>query len=435
MVKHPTQDLTLLPAEDANDLKDAIIGDPRTILLDLAIGRLFARRFVRDEPTKKTRIVFYGEVRVYVLDGSGSMLGTRARVRDAILIAELSTVMKRLERPRDVRCTLFYRYFDEQLGPQRRVETAKDAQVAIRDVVRTDRQGGTDIQLALVSSLEQIAEARAIDPELARAQIVLVTDGESEVDEATLVAARAKIGGIPVGISVIALGAENPALRGLVARQRAKGEAAFYHYLDDADCEAIATGRVAGKAVHAPPEVGRARRGPARARGRARRPRRRARGDRPAARRRRPRTPRRRGASAPRRRPRGRRGRRAGRSRPRGGAPQRPRRARRRFARWFPKVEPAADRRRAPGTRHARPRRHRRRDLHARLGGGGRPARRCFDLRAASGRDRAPRAALARRPPHARALSRRAYARLSRRSRLAPRAASAIHDAITSKLA
>lgn len=252
VVKHPTQDLTLLPAEDVNDLKDAIIGDPRAILMDLAIGRLFARRFVRDEVIKKNRVVMHGEVRVYVLDGSGSMLGKRARVRDAILIAELSTLVSRLENPRDVKCTLFYRYFDEALGPQRRVETQKEAQGAIRDVVRTDRQGGTDIQLALVSSLEQIAESRAGDPELARAQVVLITDGEADVDEATIVGAREKIGGIPVGVSVIALGAENPALRGLVARQRAKGEAAFYHYLDDDDCEAIISGTVAGRSVHAP---------------------------------------------------------------------------------------------------------------------------------------------------------------------------------------
>ena len=252
VVKHPTAALTLVPAEDVNDVKDAIIGDPRTILLDLAIGRLFARRYVRDEPIKKNRIVMHGEVRVYLLDGSGSMLGTRARVRDAILIAELSTLMQRLQSPRDVRCTLFYRYFDEQLGPQHRVETRKEAQLAIRDIVRTDRQGGTDIQLALMSSLEQIELSRGEDPELARAQIVLITDGEADVDETALLEARAKIAGIPVGVSVIALGAENPALRALVARQRAKGEAAFYHYLDHDDCEAVADGKVVGDAVHAP---------------------------------------------------------------------------------------------------------------------------------------------------------------------------------------
>ncbi len=250
-VRHPTQDLVVLPAEDVSDVRDAIIGDPRSILLDLATGRLFARRFVREEVQRRTRVVMRGEVRVYLLDGSGSMKGARARVRDAILVAELSTLMRRLEDPRDTRCTLLYRYFDEVLGPVSRIETVAAARDAIRDVITNQRAGGTDIQLALLSSLEQIAEARASDPDLARAQIVLVTDGEAAVDEDAIVSARDAIPGLPIGVSVIALGEENPALRGLVARQRAKGEAAFYHFLDDDELEAITQGDL-DLAIHPP---------------------------------------------------------------------------------------------------------------------------------------------------------------------------------------
>ncbi|MBX3226446.1 MAG: VWA domain-containing protein [Labilithrix sp.] len=252
VVKHPTRDMILQTAEDVNDLRDALVGDPRTILLDLAIGRLFARRYVRDEPARRSRVVLHGEVRVYVLDGSTSMWGTRARVRDAILVAELTTLMRRLETPRNVRCTLFYRYFNTKLGPVHRVQTIAEAKDAIRQVVSANREGGTNIQLALASSIAQIAEARAGDPDLARAQIVLITDGEAPVDEAALVAARDAIVGLPIGVSVIAIGEENPALRGLVARQRAKGEAAFYHFIEQADCEAIVAGEVLGDAVHAP---------------------------------------------------------------------------------------------------------------------------------------------------------------------------------------
>jgi hypothetical protein len=252
VVKHPTRELVLQPAEDVNDLRDAIIGDPRSVLMDLAIGRLFARRFARDEPIQRSRVVMHSEVRAYVLDGSGSMVGPRARVRDAILIAELCTLMKRLESPRDVRCTLYYRYFDEALGPSHKITTVAQAKSAIRDIVGNDRQGGTDIQRALLSCIEQIAEARAVDPELARAQIVLVTDGESPVDESVVVKARDAIKGMGIGVSVIALGQENDALRGLVARQRAKGEAAFYHYLDDSDLEAIVNGLITTESIHAP---------------------------------------------------------------------------------------------------------------------------------------------------------------------------------------
>lgn len=252
VVRHPTQALVLMPAEDVDDLRDAVIGDPRSILFDLATGRLFARRFVREELHHRPRVVRRAEVRVYVLDGSGSMRGPRARVRDAILVAELSTLIRRLEEPGDTRCTLLYRYFDEELGVSKRIDTVRGARDAIRDIVATERVGGTNIQKALVASLEQIAEARTNDPELARAQIVLVTDGEAPVDEDAIAAARQATLGLPIGISVIALGDENPALRGIVARQRAKGEAAFYHFIDDVELASITNGTLTVGAIHPP---------------------------------------------------------------------------------------------------------------------------------------------------------------------------------------
>lgn len=253
LVKHPTPSLVLQPAEDVQDLRDAVINDPRSILLDLATGRLFARRFVREEVRRSSRVIMRGEVRVYVLDGSGSMKGPRARVRDSILIAELSTLMSRLAAPGETRCTLFYRYFTAELGLVTRVDSIKAAKEAIRDVVSNARSGGTDIQKALLASLDQIAEARANDPELARAQIVLVTDGEAAVEEGAIVAARAALQGFPIGISVIALGQENPALREIVARQRAKGEAAFYHFLEDGELESVTSGLLdQEESVHAP---------------------------------------------------------------------------------------------------------------------------------------------------------------------------------------
>lgn len=258
LVRHPTPDLVLVPATEPADLPDAVVSDPRTVMLDLVTGRLLARRFVSQDRVPRPRVAMTSEVRVYVLDGSTSMAGPRGRVRDALLVAELATLMARLASPGFVRATLYFRYFDRQLGPVTRVDTVEDARAAIADVLSTPRLGGTDIERALVASLEQIAVARDLDPRLSRAQIVLVTDGESSVDEAVLGTARSALGGLPVGISVMALGEENPALRAIVARQRAAGEAAFYHYLDDEQLEAIVTGGFEdGLALHLPPELAR----------------------------------------------------------------------------------------------------------------------------------------------------------------------------------
>lgn len=252
-VRHPTQDMTLVPAREVEDIADAVVSDPRTVLLDLAAGRLLARRFVREESRPRQRVMMKSEVRVYVLDGSGSMKGPRGRVRDAIMVAELATLMQRLRAPGTTRCTLLFRYFDTELEPVTRVSDPSSVKRAIEEIVGSMREGGTDIQKALLASLEQIAEARALDPDLARAQIVLVTDGDAPVDEAAVAEARAALEGLPIGVSVVALGLENPALRGLVARQRARGEPAFYHFFDDAQLDAIVRGQLdVGLPVHLP---------------------------------------------------------------------------------------------------------------------------------------------------------------------------------------
>ncbi|NUP14401.1 MAG: VWA domain-containing protein, partial [Polyangiaceae bacterium] len=158
IVAHPTPEMLTMTAHGIEDVRQAVIEDPRTILLDLAAGRLLARKFVQriQRPVTRTRLV--GEARVYVLDGSTSMLSqgleqSRARMRDAIMVAELATMLRRLEEPgRSVRLSLFYRYFTLKLGELRCVRTPGEVVAALADVVGTPRKGGTDIQAALLSS-------------------------------------------------------------------------------------------------------------------------------------------------------------------------------------------------------------------------------------------------------------------------------------------
>ncbi|MEI8257410.1 MAG: vWA domain-containing protein, partial [Deltaproteobacteria bacterium] len=254
-VRYPTQRLQLVQATEVIDLKDAVIDDPRSLLLQLASGRLLARRFVSERVTRTQRTVMQGEVRVYVLDGSGSMIGPRARVRDAIVVGELATLARRLEEfGKSARVVMFYRYFNESLGPVTRVDTAAFALEAIRDVISTARRGGTDIHSALLASFAQVRAAQQLDPDLARAQIVLVTDGEAPVDEAAIQAARDELGDLAVNVSVIALGQENTALQSLVAKQRARGERAFYHFIPDAALgRMVEGGGDEAPAIHLPP--------------------------------------------------------------------------------------------------------------------------------------------------------------------------------------
>ena len=252
-VGFPTQDLALLPARGVDDVPDALIEDPRRILHDLAAGRLLTRRYVLEEAIHTERTVMRSEVRAYVLDGSGSMLGPRAHMRDGILLAELSTLISRYrDRERRIEPRLHYRYFDVEPGPVTCVDGPSAALAAIESVVSTVHYGGTNIQRALLATLDDIRVAREEDDALARAQIVLVTDGAASVDRDRMLAARSAVGNIPVGISIIALGAENGALRDLAAFQRGRGEAVFYHFISDGELADIVDGKKGLVSIHLP---------------------------------------------------------------------------------------------------------------------------------------------------------------------------------------
>ena len=166
-------------------MASAVIGDPRSVLLDLAAGKLLARRYVGWRPQQSGERRMRNEVRVYVVDGSSSMLGPRARMRDALLLSELTSLGARLQDAgRSGDQVLYYRYFNDKVGQTRRVATAEEAALAVDDILGNLRYGGTNIQAALLASFEQIRLAAVDDPDMARAQIVLVTDGEAPIDEA-----------------------------------------------------------------------------------------------------------------------------------------------------------------------------------------------------------------------------------------------------------
>jgi hypothetical protein len=253
-VRYPTKDLALLPAT-LDDMGDAVIEDPRTLVLDLAAGRLLARRYIAEETRDKPKIVLRGEVRAYVLDGSGSMTGPRARMRDAIVASELLTLRGRLQQHAKLaHVVLFYRYFTDKVEASHRVDSVPAIDVALGEVLGTLRTGGTDIEGALVQTMSDIAKAQVTDPDLSRAQIVLVTDGQAAVDEARLSVARETIRALPIALSVIALGEQNDALRAIVKKQRANGEHAFYHFIADDALTRISAGEIdAAGAVHPPP--------------------------------------------------------------------------------------------------------------------------------------------------------------------------------------
>lgn len=240
-VPYPTQLMTYEPTNSLDQLNHFVLDRPGALVLDLASGRQMVRAYLEEEPPPKPKRSQRTAVRVYVLDASGSMHGARARFRDAILVSELNAirVKARAKLPFD---PLYFSFFNDAPTDLTRVESGDAASRHIEKLFReSPAEGQTDISLALVSAFDSIGRARGADPYLARATVVLVTDGEDGVDLELIRKTRRPYEGLEIALSFISLGEENPDLRSLVIEQRDAGGRAFYHHVSDAEIQLART--------------------------------------------------------------------------------------------------------------------------------------------------------------------------------------------------
>ncbi|MCY1003090.1 VWA domain-containing protein [Myxococcus sp. MISCRS1] len=232
-VPYPTQTMTFETTGALHEVNNFVLTDPRMLLRDLAANRQLVRAYVEDAPPPQSKKVKRTAVRVYVCDASGSMHGARARFRDALIIAELNNLRVKARRGESFD-PLYFSFFNDVPTELARVDTAVEATRQIERLFRdSPAEGQTDISLALMSAFDSIRAAQGRDPYLARATVVLVTDGEDRVDLDLIRRTRAPMGSLDIALSFISLGEENPDLRSLVREQRASGLRAFYHHLSD----------------------------------------------------------------------------------------------------------------------------------------------------------------------------------------------------------
>lgn len=240
-VPYPTQLMTYEPTNSLDQLNHFVLDHPGSLVLDLASGRQMVRAYLEEEPPPRPRRSQKTAVRVYVLDASGSMHGSRARFRDAILVSELNAirVKAKAKLPFD---PLYFSFFNDAPSELTRVDNGDAASRHIDKLFReSPAEGQTDISLALVSAFDSIGRASGEDPYLARATVVLVTDGEDGVDLELIRKTRKPYEGLEIALSFISLGEENPDLRSLVIEQRDAGGRAFYHHVSDAEIQLART--------------------------------------------------------------------------------------------------------------------------------------------------------------------------------------------------
>ncbi len=234
-VPYPTQLMHYETTNSLAQLPHFVLDRPGALLLDLASGRQLVRTYLEEEKQQQPRQARRGAVRVYVLDASGSMHGARARFRDALLIAELNAIRVKATQglPFD---PLYFSFFNDQPTDLCRVDTGDEAARQIMKLfANSPAEGQTDISFALVSAFDAIGRARGTDPWLARATVVLVTDGEDGVDMELIRRTRRPYEGLEISLSFISLGEENADLKSLVLERRDAGARAFYSHLSDAE--------------------------------------------------------------------------------------------------------------------------------------------------------------------------------------------------------
>lgn len=243
-VPYPSAEMAIDVTNTLEDTPSFVVSDPRLILYDLASGRQLARAWYEPTGVAQPRKT---SVRVYVCDASASMQGAHARFRDAALIAELNNLSARAARGRST-SPLYSCFFNDQPTPLERVDDPESALAAVQRLLdHSPAEGGTDITLALEAAFQAVHTAQGSDPHLARASVVLVTDGMDAVDPERIEAARAPVHGLEVTLSFLSLGEENAALKHLVEKQRANGRRAFYYHLSDEEISAGTTAYDTGR--------------------------------------------------------------------------------------------------------------------------------------------------------------------------------------------
>ena len=236
-VSYPTQTMTFERTGGLHDVHNFVLSDPRMLLYDLAGHRQQVRAYLEEVPLPERKKSIRTAVRVYVCDASGSMHGARARFRDALIIAELNNLRVKARQGKAFD-PLYFSFFNDAPTELSRVDTAREATRQIEKLFRhSPAEGQTDITLALMSAFDSIRAARGRDPYLARATVVLITDGEDRVDLELIRRTRAPMDALDIALSFISLGEENPDLKSLVQEQRARGGRAFYHHLSDQEIQ------------------------------------------------------------------------------------------------------------------------------------------------------------------------------------------------------
>ena len=231
----------LLPLQRFSDLSRAMMGQPgKTLEENIREGTAFVitRRKRVDIPaghgTEEAE-----RITIILYDTSGSMNGDPARFQAGLIGAFTARALSDLSPSGRHRHRVVIVPFDTTPKKPVRVTNTQEALDVIRNYQSQlhNTNGGTNIQKALLQAFALIADAekKAGEP-LAAANMLLMTDGQADINMAELQRARNAIDrDTPIQVMFAAVNQTNPALMQFAMESRRMGcERGFYREFDSA---------------------------------------------------------------------------------------------------------------------------------------------------------------------------------------------------------
>lgn len=232
----------LLPLTRFSELSRSISLSPgQSIESSLRQGKLFS-------PAKRKRVLIptgFGEedserITILLYDTSGSMHGDFAYFQSALISSFVSQALSDVSPSGAYRHKIILVPFDHKVHDATKVTNRAEALEVIRTYKKSlgNTGGGTDIQKAMLQGLALIADAeqRAGEP-LAAANIVLMSDGDSDVNLDELREARNAIDrSTPIQSMFVAIGGQNEKLMEFAQESKGLGfERGFYRQFTGSD--------------------------------------------------------------------------------------------------------------------------------------------------------------------------------------------------------
>ncbi len=196
------------------------------------------------------KVLFPKKVSFVLYDVSGSMGGDRSTLRNALILAYLDHSQKEVIAGQSEH-VVYFMAFDSRAHEPERVEGLAQAQTTF-DRIRAHPvggSGGTDITGALVNVYGRIAQQQKESGELARANILILTDADDSINFDNVKKARDKIdAGLDIRLNAITIGGSmNAQMTKLVDQSGGEGTGRLgvvtHQHLNDQQIQTLINGQ------------------------------------------------------------------------------------------------------------------------------------------------------------------------------------------------